>query len=206
MTKIKICGITNLQDALLAVQAGADALGFIFAPSPRQVTSAEVRNMVRALPPQVVKVGVFGEAKLKSVQEIMQYCCLDKAQLHGNFTKKDLLKLAGKAFKVFDMTSEHVLEEIEIFSPAFFMLDLPKGEGKPGRIPWKVVNAAKEWGDFILAGGLSPENIEKALERANPFGVDVCRGVERKPGEKCPGKVLEFIVKVKKWNGILKKI
>ena len=206
MTKIKICGITNLHDALLSAQAGADALGFIFAPSPRCVTPEKAGKIINELPPFITKVGVFGEEKMQSIKEIMRYCALDRAQLHGNFDNECLIELEGKAIKVFTMTSEHVLEKIKNFSQPFFMLDLPKEKGDLGGIPWSVVKAAKKWGQFVLAGRLSPENVEEALELAKPYGVDVCRGVEKIPGVKCPERIHEFILKVKKWDGILKNI
>lgn len=199
MTKIKICGITNLKDALMAVDAGADALGFIFAPSPRRVSPERVREMVLELPPFVCTVGIFMNEELPMVKEVMEYCLLDLAQFHGEEDVSYLKAFGKRGIKVFKVGGSKVLEEIRRFRLPFFMLDLPKGDFALG-YDWDVAREAGRWGRVILAGRLTPENVEFALSRVSPYGVDVCRGVEEKEGVKNPDKLKEFILKVRKWD------
>jgi phosphoribosylanthranilate isomerase len=200
MIRIKICGITNLRDALLAAEEGADALGFIFAKSPRQISPENVKEIVLKLPPFVCKVGVFLEEKISVVKEIMDYCDLDIVQLHGSVKKTYLKEFNHKAFRVFDMNKKNVLKEIKEFSLPFFMLDFPKDGMKKYSLNWNVINAANKLGKVILAGGLTLENIEVVLRECSIYGIDVCRGVEKEKGIKNPEKVKDFIRKVNKWS------
>lgn len=199
MTRIKICGITNRADALMAVGAGADALGFIFADSPRRVSPQTVKSIVSSLPPLVIKVGVFKDISFDKVREIMVSCSLDMAQFHGDFPPE---ALDHRGIKVFELNESGVFEKIKLDGPAFFMLDLPKGKKNQKflDLDLKLIKKIKELGSFILAGCLSPNNIVAVLDRISPYGVDVCRGVESAPGKKDPDKVKDFIIKVKKWN------
>jgi len=200
MTKIKICGICNLKDALLAVDSGADALGFIFAPSPRQISPDRVRKIIFELPPFIYKVGVFKNERISTIKEIMNYCFLDLVQFHGDEDKSYLDEFGLKALKVFEINKRNVLDEIKKLSLPFFMLDLPKDEGNEISQSWDKAQEAKKLGKVILAGGLNPENIERALQMIAPFGVDVCRGVEEEDAVKSPEKLKEFILKVRKWD------
>ncbi|MFQ6070392.1 MAG: N-(5'-phosphoribosyl)anthranilate isomerase [Candidatus Aminicenantales bacterium] len=200
MTRVKICGITNLEDALLAADLGAEALGFIFAPSPRRISPSKARRIISRLPPFIHKIGVFGEENPDTMEKIMEYCSLDFVQLHGEFPASHLHRLGRKAIKVFEMNKENVLDEIKKVSLPFFMLDLPKNEGERSFAEWEITDEAKKAGKFILAGGLKPENIENILERVRPFAVDVCRGVEKEKGIKSPERLKEFIFRVRKWD------
>ncbi|MFW6131866.1 MAG: phosphoribosylanthranilate isomerase [Candidatus Aminicenantaceae bacterium] len=200
MVKVKICGITNLKDALLAAEEGADALGFIFTKSPRQVKPEDVKKIVLKLPPFVCKVGVFFEDKVTVVKEIMDYCDLNIVQLHGNVKKRYLKNFDHKAFRVFEMNKENVLEDIKQFSLPFFMLDFPKNGIQSYSLDWDVIKKASQLGKVILAGGLNLENIEDVIKNVSIYGVDVCRGVEKENGIKSPEKVKNFIRRIKKCN------
>lgn len=200
MTKIKICGITNLIDALLAADLGADALGFIFAASPRHISAQKAREIISSLPPFINKVGVFKNERISTVKEIMEYCLLDLVQFHGKEDKSYLNEFSPRAIKVFKMNKKSALEEIKRYSFPFFMLDLPKDGEHKMNLAWKMAQEAKKMGRVILAGGLTPENIERALRIITPFGVDVCRGVEKEAGVKSRQKLKEFILKVRKWD------
>lgn len=200
MTRIKICGITNLRDALLAADLGADALGFIFAPSARRIRPSTALQIISQLPPFIQRVGVFRNEELNRVKEIMRDCMLDFAQFHGEEDQSYVRSFGLQAIKVFEFTGQDVLKDIKKFSLPYFMLDLPKErEGHEG-LDWELVKEAKKWGKLILAGGLNPENIETVLNNTSPFGVDVCRGVEETCGRKSPDKLEEFILKVRRWD------
>lgn len=200
MTRIKICGITILTDALLAADLGADALGFIFTPSPRRILPEKAREIIAELPPFIHKVGVFKDEEACLVKEIMNDCFLDFVQFHGDEDRPYLEEFGQRAIKVFEINKRNVLKEIKNFSPPFFMLDLPKEDRKRLNLYWPLAKEAKKLGNVILAGGLTPENIETVLQNIAPFGVDVCRGVEKVKGAKSPEKLKEFILKVKRWD------
>lgn len=200
MTRIKICGITHLKDALLAADLGADALGFIFAPSPRHILPEKAREIISELPPFIHKVGVFKNKEVRLVKEIMNDCLLDFVQFHGEEDRSYLEEFGQRAIKVFEINRRNVLNKIKKFSLPFFMLDIPKGSGKEISLDWKQAQEAKKLGKLILAGGLTPENIETVLKNIRPFGVDVCRGVEKEDGVKSPKKLEEFILKVRRWD------
>ena len=200
MTKVKICGITNLKDALLAVEAGADALGFIFAPSPRRISPERAKMMIHELPPFISKVGVFMNEEIPEVKKIAEFCGLDVIQFHGQEDVSYLQYFAPKAVKVFEMTGRDVLDEIRKCSLQYFMLDLPKEGKKENHFYWDIVEEARQLGQIILAGDLTCENIETVLHLVVPYAVDVCRGVEEKVGVKNPEKLRKFILKVRKWN------
>jgi phosphoribosylanthranilate isomerase len=178
---------------------GANALGFIFTKSPSQITPGKAREIITRLPPFICKVGVFKNEKIATVKKIFIHCFLDVAQFHG---KEDLLyirRFGPEAIKVFEMDGKHVLNEIKKFALPYFMLDLPKGENQMS-LDWTIIREAKKYGKIILAGGLTPENLEECLQMATPYGVDVCRGVEKTKGKKCPEKLRQFIFKVKRWD------
>ncbi|MFP4081123.1 MAG: phosphoribosylanthranilate isomerase [Candidatus Aminicenantes bacterium] len=202
MTRIKICGITNMEDALLAADLGADAVGFIFTPSPRRISPQKAREIISSLPPLIHKVGVFKNDEVTLVKEIINHCFLDYAQFHGEEDKTYIREFGPRAIKVFEINRRHVMEEIKNFSLPFFMLDLPKGSGNKIHPDWQMVEKAKKWGKFMLAGGLNPENIETVLQNITPFGVDVCRGVEQAEGTKSPERLKEFILKVRTWDAL----
>jgi phosphoribosylanthranilate isomerase len=197
MTKIKICGITNLEDALLSVELGVDALGFIFSNGPRKISLEEAKKIIDALPPFVIKVGVFCNEPIEVVRDFSQFLNLDLIQFHGDEPPEYVLAFKGKGVKAFRVSDYKVLEKIKEYRSNFFILDSEK-KGEP--FDWDIAIRAKEIGQFLLGGGLNPENIESALKKVSPFGVDVCSGVESKPGKKDPLKLKEFIWRIKRWE------
>ena len=200
MVKVKICGITNLEDALAAVEYGADALGFVFAPSPRRMTAAAVKDIVSTLPPSVCKVGVFVNAELEQVRETMSMCNLDMAQLHGDEDPDCCAALFPKVIKVFTAASLAPPEALARYRVAAFMLDLEKNAGAREAEQRRLWQLAREVGQnhpVILAGGLTPETVQEAIEAARPCAVDVSSGVEARPGKKDREKLRAFIAAAK---------
>jgi len=208
MVRVKICGIRDLPTALLAVEAGAHALGFVFARSSRQVTPTQAREIIRQLPPYVAKVGVFVDEGRERLEEIAAYCGLDVVQLHGSETPeycRGLSKPVVKAIRVKDLESLEVLQAytnlpMDRFQIAGFLLDTyrPGQAGGTGEtFNWDLVEPAKSYGKpVILAGGLNPENVKAAISATRPYGVDVSSGVETN-GAKDPVKIQEFIRRVR---------
>jgi phosphoribosylanthranilate isomerase len=196
MVKTKICGITNLEDALAAVEYGADALGFIFAPSPRQVNAETVKEIVSKLPPFVCKVGVFVNSDIKVVKETMLLCNLDLAQLHGDEGPDYCAALFPRAIKVFAPKILSSATELRRYQVVAYMLDKEKGSvvSDAGQKKlWQLAQKVGDYGPVILAGGLTPENVSKAIEVARPYAVDVSSGVESAPGKKDHNKLRAFI-------------
>ena len=207
MVRVKVCGITNLKDALLSIEAGADALGFIIYPgSKRFIKAKEVRRITSSLPPFVSKVGVFVNEDPRDVLEILSYAHLDLAQLHGEESPEDCEYVgAHRVIKVFRLKSEEEVEKIEPYvgKVRAILLDtydtkVYGGTGKP--FDWRIALKVKERFPglpLILSGGLNPENVSEAVKTVSPFAVDVCSGVEREPGVKEPEKVMEFVKRAK---------
>ncbi|OHB86945.1 MAG: hypothetical protein A3C38_01340 [Planctomycetes bacterium RIFCSPHIGHO2_02_FULL_50_42] len=202
MVRVKICGITNLRDAKYAIEYGADALGFVFAPSVRRITPEKARRIVRSLGPFVNCVGVFVDEDLRVIRETGRYCGLDTVQLHGDEPPEDVeaLKRDYRVVKALRMRGRGELNLLSCYRASAFLLDTyEKGRmGGTGRaIPsmWKVARIAGERGSvpIILAGGLNPGNVREAVEAANPFAVDVSSGVECSPGKKDERLIKEFI-------------
>ncbi len=201
MAKIKICGITNLEDAKLAMEAGADMLGFVFAPSPRRVTPEQAAAIIAGLPAGVLKIGVFVDSDVASVRKTMELCHLDRAQLHGSETPEFCRDLgAGKVIKAFRVRDAAILEVLPRYKVYAFLLDAydPTRAGGTGQtFDWDIAEKAKKYGKIILSGGLNPANVEAAITRVRPFAVDVSSGVESKLGKKDPAKVKEFVERAK---------
>lgn len=200
MTRVKICGITNVQDALHAVNCGADALGFIFAPSKRRVTVDQVRDIVRNLPPYVTKVGVFVDSDIEEVEQTMSACSLDIAQLHGSESPEYCHKLFPRVVKAFKVRDQESLDELPRYKVRGYLLD-SYVEGRNGgtgvSFNWDLARDASQFGPVIISGGLHPGNVWLAITMVEPFAVDVCSGVEAVPGKKDPGKVRDFIQAVR---------
>lgn len=197
--RVKICGITCLDDALAAVEAGADALGFVFAPSPRRVTPEEAARIVRRLPPFVTTVGLVVD---QDPRPILEACPLDAIQFHGSETPEMVAALGSRAIKAFRVRERADLEGLaEYAGAAAFLLDAfvpgrPGGTGE--RFPWDLAVEAKRFGvPVIVAGGLSPENVALCVRTTRPYGVDVSSGVEFEPGRKDPERVRAFIAAAK---------
>ena len=201
MTKVKICGLMNLEDALVAAEAGADALGFVLYPrSPRCVKPAAVQEIVRQLPPYVTTVGVFANIGAKEMLDMMEGCGLDLAQLQGDEPPSVCKRLGSKAVKAIRVKNRDSLDLMKNYSVRAFVLDTYTednfgGTGK--RFDWDLAVEAKKYGRIILAGGLNPENVLEAIQKVRPYGVDVSSGVEERIGKKDPEKIRQFIAKAK---------
>lgn len=206
MTKIKICGIKTLPDALAAIDAGADYLGFNFYPkSPRFIekqTCTEITSVLKRDYPQVRLVGVFVNSTVEEIQDILDTCSLDLAQLHGDETPEMVLSFGGKAFKAIRLSSETSVDPFlakqsapESVLPALLVDASVKGVygGSGVTADWDgAAELAKKY-PLLLAGGLTPENVAEAIHRVKPWGVDVASGVESAPGEKDPGRMKAFV-------------
>lgn len=206
MTLVKICGITNLDDALAAVAAGADALGFNFyKPSPRYLTPQHAREIVAQLPDSVLKVGVFvNEESPAAVRNIANEAGIRALQLHGDESPAYCRELATeyyviKTFAVSDSFDPQIAKSYEVEA---IMLDTKHNSlrGGTGRVfDWSVAQqAAFTIPKLFLAGGLSPENIENAIETVRPFAVDACSALEARPGKKNTERVRVFINAVRR--------
>ena len=191
---VKICGITNEDDALFAVAMGADAVGFIFAPSPRQVAAQTVYDITRRLPPEVLTVGVFKDELPSRVIEIANKANVKAVQLHGRETREQTIEVAQSirwVIKVFDPDSPN-LGRADQYGTDLIMVDTPGGG--TGRVfDWNLVADVPDGVRLILAGGLDPDNVGDAIRTVEPWGVDVGSGVEAGPGKKDPTKVRRFI-------------
>ncbi len=199
--KAKICGMTQIKDAVFAVEQGADAVGFIFYnKSPRSVTMKLAKEIIAQLPPFVDTVGVFVNESVDRVNKIAEYCGLDLVQLHGEespaFCRK-IRRRVIKAFRVKDLQSIKLLQD---YAVSGFLLDTFSDElqGGTGKVfDWNLALPAKKIGPVIMAGGLTPRNIKQAIRQVRPYGVDVCSGVEKEPGIKDPEKVRAFLENIR---------
>ena len=199
--RVKICGITNSEDARVAVEAGAHALGFIFfAQSPRNISQAEAKRIIEAVPPFVTKVGVFVNESLETILRIVKETGIDTVQLHGDESPEFGEQIARenlKVIKAFRIKDQSSLGALKGFRAAAFLLDsyVPGQLGGTGaKFSWDLaVQAAGMGTPIILAGGLVPENVGDAVSKVAPYGVDVSSGVESAPGKKDHAKVRAFI-------------
>jgi phosphoribosylanthranilate isomerase len=200
MVKVKICGITNLEDALAAADYGADALGFVFyEKSPRNITPQRAKDIITKLPPFITTVGVFVNEKPKKIKEIMEFGGINILQLHGDEPPEDckIWHRVIKAFRVRDFNDLHPLEEYKV-SAYLFDTYSPEAYGGTGQIfNWDIAVDAKRFGRIILSGGLNVENVEKAILYVRPYAVDVSTGIEAEKGKKDLKKMKEFIKKAK---------
>ncbi|MBD3370521.1 N-(5'-phosphoribosyl)anthranilate isomerase [Candidatus Fermentibacteria bacterium] len=198
MVRVKICGITCLEDAMAASELGADAVGFVFADSPRKVSVDRVGEIVRAIPPYVSTVGVFLDHPPSEVKRIREVCGLDMVQLQGNESEEDLEEIGGRIVKA--VHPETMNLSAESYSGALLLLDSRDelGRGGTGKtLDWRAVRGMFPGRVVILAGGLRPDNVEEAIRIVKPYAVDVCSGVESSPGKKDHGKIESFINRAK---------
>lgn len=200
MTRVKICGITRLEDALLAQESGADALGFIFySKSKRYIDPENAADIISRLNPFIMKVGVFVNESVSGINEISTHCGLTHIQLHGGESPDIVSQIKRSIIKAINF-SQNLVNDLAIWQGRDILIDsgskeTPGGTGKT--LPWEALQALHLQQPFILAGGLSLDNIEKALAMLNPAAVDISSGVERAPGIKDPDLVKQFIKKVK---------
>jgi phosphoribosylanthranilate isomerase len=199
---IKICGITHLDDALSAIDAGADALGFVFySNSPRRIDPERAGRIIDRLPGSVSTVGVFVNAPADEIRAIQKGCNLTFVQLHGEEPPEEVLPFAPRAIKAFRMRGESDLGKLPLYPVYGYLLDayvqgIVGGTGKS--FEWALAKRAKAFGRIILAGGLTPENVREAIRTAAPDGLDVSSGVEIRPGKKDVRKLNRFIREARK--------
>ena len=201
-TQVKICGITNLGDAQAAVEAGADALGFIFyKKSPRHMTIPDVAKITKQLPPFIMRVGVFVNAAEEQVTRAIGECGLTLLQFHGDETPEFCVRFGLMSIKAFRIRDAESLKELPKYPTDAWLLDACSDENHGGtgeKFNWDLAVEAQKFGKpFYLAGGLTPKNVAGAVRRVKPFGVDVSSGVERAPGKKDHARVQAFIKAVR---------
>lgn len=196
MVRVKICGITNLDDALAALRFGADALGFVFFKgSPRYIAPEDAAVISRGLPPFVTKVGVFVDEAPEEVLRIVGLASLDAVQFHGN-EPPEICRVEHTAIKAIRVRTLSDLEPLGRYRVSAYLLDTytPDALGGTGRIfNWDIALEAKRFGNIILAGGLTPDNVVRAVEYVRPYAVDVSSGVEAEKGRKDHEKLRLFI-------------
>lgn len=198
MAKVKICGVTNARDAIWAARCGADALGFNFVPgTPRCCDPGRVKPIVMELPPFVSAVGVFANARPERVREITEQCDLDYVQLHGRESASECARLRDlRVIKAFRIREEEDLRDLQRYDVQAYLLDAYV-EGKLGgtgeSFRWEIARGARRYGQVILAGGLSPDNVATAIRAARPYAVDAASGVEEDPRNKDRDLVKNFI-------------
>ncbi len=201
MIRIKICGITNLDDAMTAVEAGVDALGFVFVPdTPRHIHVELATHIIERLPPFITAVGLFVDDDSARIQAIADQCRLDIVQLHGNESPQFCRVLNRKIIKAIRIGSASSLSHLSDYSVNGFLLDtyvVGKMGGTGKVFDWKLASKAKKYGRIILAGGLNSDNVADAVHLVKPYGVDVSSGVEATPGKKDSNKVRKFIESVR---------
>jgi phosphoribosylanthranilate isomerase len=201
--KIKICGITNLEDATAAAEAGADAIGFMFyEKSPRNISVEKAAEIARQVPTWMLKVGVFVNPSPDLVMNALGSCGLNLLQFHGDESPEFCSSFGVLSIKAFRVKDSESLEPMKDFRADMFLLD-SYVEGKSGgtgaRFNWDLATQAKRFGKpILLAGGLDPKNVAQAVRDVQPFGVDVSSGVESAPGKKDHQKIWDFVIAARK--------
>ncbi|MFH0772297.1 MAG: phosphoribosylanthranilate isomerase [Candidatus Omnitrophota bacterium] len=206
MVRIKICGITDFEDASAACLYGADAIGFVFAKSPRQVSPRQAKAIIRRLPPYVVTVGVFVNEEIGILKRIVRYCGLNCVQLHGDEAPQYCEGLKGKyklikAIRARDDRSLRVFGKFDV--DAFLLDSYIKGArgGTGKKFNWNLAVRAKEYGKpVILSGGIGVDNVEDAVLKVNPYAIDVSSLIESGPGKKDHKLMRILIEKARKIN------
>jgi len=201
--RVKICGITNPEDARLAVEAGTDALGFIFVEgTPRFITPDLAAAIISELPPFVTPVGVFWDHPPGHVKAVAEACGIRVLQFHGAEPPETLGEYRMPVIKTIKVERAADLRQMDGYRVAAFLLDSParwsEGEARQP-IQWRLAREAASRGPIILSAGLTPDNVATAIQIALPYGVDVNSGVETVPGRKDPEKVRRFIRAAKGW-------
>ena len=194
---VKICGTTSEEDALLAVAMGADAIGFVFAPSPRRVAAQAVADIVKRLPPEILTVGVFRDEAPQRVVEVVNQTGLKGAQLHGHETPDQTAFVRAKVPFVIQAfpSGDPAVARAADYPADVVLLDSPSpGSGQV--FDWRLAEVPGGL-RLVLAGGLTPANVAEAIAQVHPWGVDVVSGVESSPGCKDPVKVRAFVVAAK---------
>ncbi len=204
MVKVKICGISNLDDALASTDAGCDALGFVFyKKSPRYIAPEEAKDIIKGLPDRLIKIGVFVNEREKEIRRIAGMCGLDMLQFHGDESPEFCRRFKDykviKAFKIKDKIDLKNMLKYNSFAYLFDTFAEKKAGGTGKKFNWKIilhVGGLKR--PIFLSGGLSAHNVRRAVECVRPDWVDVCSSVEKRPGKKDHKKVKEFIAAAKR--------
>ena len=206
-TWIKFCGTTSLEDALASIEAGADALGFIFAPSKRRITPEKAQAVIGQLPPTVERVGVFLDASPEEIRRVAGLVDLTGIQLHGNEAAVDVRQALPENRSSLRIIKTIVMgngmARVATALAAGEAVDawlLDSGAGSGQTFDWQAARAqmGERQGRFIIAGGLTPGNVGEAIRTFSPWGVDVVTGIEREPGHKDPKKLKAFVSAVRK--------
>jgi len=194
---IKICGITEVDDAVKIAELGVNALGFIFyLKSRRYISPDKAKEIIKHLPPFINTVGVFVNEKKESVIDVLNRCPIDILQFHGDETPEYCGQFNKRFIKAFRVNEDFSFDVFLKFPASAFLLDsLVTGEyGGTGVVfDWDIAVKAKKYGKIILSGGLNQENLSSAVAKVNPYGVDISTGVEIKPGKKDICKVKEIV-------------
>lgn len=197
MIRVKICGLMNAKDALMAAEAGADALGFVcYEPSRRYIKPHLIKEIIRKLPPFVATVGIFANPIDTQLREAFEEWGLGIAQLQGDETPEFCDRFPGRVVKAIRVRDKKSIEMMCYYRVRAFVLDTYRDDqlGGTGEIfDWALARHAKKFGPVILAGGLTPKNVVQAIRAVRPIGVDVSSGVEASLGKKDPKKVAQFI-------------
>lgn len=200
MTRVKICGIKSRTEALLACRAGAWAIGEVFAPSPRKIEADRAAAINRELGGSAVKVGIFVNEKLDTMEYIVKTCGLDMVQLHGQEPPELVAELPVPVIKCFPVKGPVDPDELKRWRPWAYLFDTAV-DGHCGgsglRFNWDYLEAVQGWDNLILAGGLHAGNVAAAVKKIRPLAVDVSSGVEFAQGGKDPQKVGHFINEVR---------
>ncbi len=206
MVKVKICGITNLEDALAACSCGADAIGFVFAESPRRVSPTTARSIIKRLPPYLVTVGVFVNEDKGKVRKIAADCGLSCLQFHGDETPGycDYFKDRYKIIKAVRVRDNDGLAGLGKYNVDAFLLDTyvrGRRGGTGVKFNWDLAVKAKRYGKpLILAGGIRIENVKDAIKKVRPYAIDVSSAIESAPGRKDHNLMKAFIRKIHKMS------
>lgn len=199
MVKVKVCGITNLGDARVAAGAGADAIGLVFAESPRRVRVERAKEIAAALPQDILKVGVFVDAGPEEVLRIAREVGLDYAQLHGDEPPEAVAEIRGSGvgvMKALRVRNAEALAVIEQYEADLFLLDAWSAKARGGtgeRFDWELAKSLKGRDNIVVSGGLDPENVREAIEYFEPYGVDASSSLEERPGKKSGERVRRFV-------------
>lgn len=195
--RVKICGITTVEDGLHAARCGADALGLVFySKSPRYVDPQQARKIVAALPPLVTTVGLFVNQSAEEIEQIARFCGLDVLQLHGDETPDQCQLPPWRVIKALRIRDAASLDDLTAYRVSGMLLDAWQADSYGGtghRFNWQLAVSAGRQRPIILAGGLTPANVAEAVATVRPYGVDVSSGVESAPGRKDPELVAAFI-------------
>lgn len=197
MLRVKICGITRPEDALVAAEAGADAIGLVFAPSPRRVTLEQAALILRVLPPLVTPVALFVDEAPEQIEFHCRTLGIRTVQLHGDEPPEVAHRLEGLCLiKAFRIETVADLAALKGYPAEAYLLDSRVAGQRGGTgvaFDWTLAERAGHYGKIILAGGLTPDNVAEAVRRVRPYAVDTSSGVESEPGKKDPAKVRDFV-------------